>query len=285
MFSDILTTAEAELTRRAIEALAGVEWARPLLRRVAEAGGVVPAAMPLLFEVRFAYALHRCGRTAQYEYAAGVGGSTVEFRIPGARDWLVELVSVRESEAAKAAIHQRGPLYEQALTTPPPGAPRAVAERSTEAQMIKAQEKIGAKVFAEGQPTKFPLPAAPIHAILTDMRGYLPGGADVLDYAQIAWGPSGVRDQRAVLYWTDEQGNDKPIAGLFEESNPTQAARLVRERIHFLGFAAEQRYVEGELCDDIQWFYNPNLLASEAEVRTAAESLGRSARVPVGPER
>lgn len=175
MFSDILTTAEAELTRRAIEALAGVEWARPLLRRVAEAGGVVPAAMPLLFEVRFAYALHRCGRTAQYEYGAGVGGSTIEFRIPGARDWLVELASVRESEAAKAATRQRGPLYEQALITPPPGAPRAVAERSSEAQMIKAQEKIGVKVFAKGQPTKFPFPGAAIHAILTDMRGYLPG--------------------------------------------------------------------------------------------------------------
>lgn len=79
------------------------------------------------------------------------------------------------------------------------------------------------------------------------------------------------------MWWTDEKGNDNPIAGRFEEPNPTQAARLVRERIHFLGFVAEKEYAEGELCDDIRWFHNPHLLASEAEVRAAAETFGRSA--------
>jgi len=38
-----------------------------------------------MFEVRFAYELHCSGGTAEYEYKAGVGNSTVEFMIPGSR--------------------------------------------------------------------------------------------------------------------------------------------------------------------------------------------------------
>lgn len=177
MWSDILTTREAEYTQGALAALCDVEWAAPLIRRVKEAGGLVAGAKPLLFEVRFANELHRAGATPQYEYRAGVGDSTVEFRIPGDREWLVELVSIRASEAAKAAIRQTGMLYEQVLSTTAPE-----RSQSEEGEMITAEQKMGEKVFADGKPTKFPPPASSIHVIIADMRGYLDHGGDVVDY-------------------------------------------------------------------------------------------------------
>ena len=72
MWPDVLTTKEAAYTQRAMEALASVAWANPLLDRVASAGGLVAANMPLLFEVRFAYELSLAGASAEYEYPAGV---------------------------------------------------------------------------------------------------------------------------------------------------------------------------------------------------------------------
>src|SRR5438876_9617268 len=117
MWSDTLTPNEAEFTQRAMDALANVVWAKPLLRRVAAAGGLVASAMPLLFEVRFAYELHRAGTAPEYEYTAGVEQSTVEFRIPAALEWFVELVSIRVSEPAKSAIRRTGLIYEQTLSS------------------------------------------------------------------------------------------------------------------------------------------------------------------------
>jgi hypothetical protein len=267
----MLTTREAQFTRRVLASLAEVEWAKPLLRRIAATGGIVPEAMPLLFEARYAYCLHRSGIVAEYEYRAGVGDSTVEFRILGARDWLVELVSIRESNAAKSAVRQHGPISTQMLRTPDPGAPRASAEQSSEAQMIKVEEKIGEKVFADGRPTKFPTPGDAIHAILVDMRGYLPSSDDT-DYMQIAYGQSGVLNQDQVMWW-----EDTPIAGLFEVTNPTRAARLIRERIHFLGFICECEYVEGELPDKILWLHNPNLVPRSQVGEVASTLLPRQA--------
>jgi hypothetical protein len=60
-----------------------VPWARSVLDRLKKAGGIRSENKPLIFEVRFAYELHRAGNVAEYEYKAGVGGSTVEFCVPG----------------------------------------------------------------------------------------------------------------------------------------------------------------------------------------------------------
>jgi hypothetical protein len=56
--------------------------------------------LSLLFEARFALALHDCGVTPDYEHAAGVGDTTVDFCFGR---WLVELHSFDESDALKAA--------------------------------------------------------------------------------------------------------------------------------------------------------------------------------------
>jgi hypothetical protein len=245
---------------------------QPLVRRIDERGGVCPEAMPLLFEARTAFAIHRGEAAAEYEYAAGVGNSTIEFRVVGERDLRIECVSLRESMGATRAVVRDGALYRQALVTPPLGASRERAERSTEAQIIKAQEKIGEKVFANGKPTKFPLPGDALHAVLVDARGMMPGGGDQWDFAQIANGPDWVPPDVPVHFW-----EDRPIAGIFEESYPGRAGPALRERIHLIGFIAEEQYAPGELFDGVAWTHNPHLL-SNSQLRAEAEALQRMLR-------
>jgi hypothetical protein len=56
-----------------------------------------------LFELRYAHDLARADVAPVYEYPTGVGDSKVDFKLPGKVPWLVELVSIRESDAMKAA--------------------------------------------------------------------------------------------------------------------------------------------------------------------------------------
>ncbi len=137
-----------------------------------------------MFEVRFARELYRANVSAQYEFAAGEGRSTVEFRVDTDPVWLIELVSVRTSNAARRATREVAPLlYEELLvaTEEDPG-------RGAEGEMITAQQKIDEKVFSEGRPTKFPPLDGSFRLILVDIRGYLDEGEDHRDYREMANG-------------------------------------------------------------------------------------------------
>jgi hypothetical protein len=81
-----------------------------------------------LFEARFALALHDCGIAPEYEYAAGVGETTVDFQFGR---WLVELYSLGESDALKAATWETGSFFGRVLMTAPPPCPRET-ERTEE---------------------------------------------------------------------------------------------------------------------------------------------------------
>ena len=81
MWTDHLTLKEMQRTQRAIAALSATAWARPLLSRLHDAGGIKSENVPLMFEVRFAQELQQAGVIADYEFHAGVGNSTVEFRL------------------------------------------------------------------------------------------------------------------------------------------------------------------------------------------------------------
>jgi hypothetical protein len=132
---------EVQRTKCAIEVLAKVPWATPVLARLRRAGGIKAENMPLMFEVRFAEELHRAGITAQYEFPAGVGKSTVEFRLNTKPIWLIELVSIRTSDAARRATRQIGELYYEQLFRLTPEDPGT----SVEGEMITAEQKIGKK--------------------------------------------------------------------------------------------------------------------------------------------
>lgn len=275
MWSDRLTLKEVQGTKRALAALSSTPWARPLIARLEDSGGIKAENMPLMFEVRFAHELLRAGVIADYEFRAGVGDSTVEFRLQTTPPWLIELVSVRTSDAAKRATRKVGLIYEQ-LLRPTPADPG----RSEEGEMITAEQKIGEKVFAEGKPTKFPPLDGSLRLILTDIRGYLDQGGNTTNYRQMAYGKAGVPREhaRAVLHWPTKPGHLRPIYGLFEEGNPLKAARYVQERIHFLGFVREHDFTEGEIIRSGFYLANCHLFPTQEE----AESVFRT--YPVAPK-
>jgi hypothetical protein len=266
MWSDRLKAKEAEYTQHAIDELSSVSWATPLLSRLQSAGGLKSENMPIMFEVRFAYELHRAGVSAIYEYQAGVGNSRVEFKTETSPPWLIELVSVRTSDAAKRAIRQTGLIYEQ-LLAPTPDDPA----RSEEAEMITAEQKIGEKVFVDGKPTKFPPISDSLHLILTDIRGYLDEGGDTFDYRQMAYGARGIPAEYSwmIHYWEIEPGKTQPIKGLFETDNPLRSARYIQERIHFLGFVREREFREGEICEVAYYPANPHIFEDQDSARDA----------------
>jgi hypothetical protein len=269
MWSDRLSTKEVERTDRAIAELSKVQWAQPLLTRLHRSGGMKPENMPLMFEIRFAQELHHAGVTAQYEFSAGVDGSTIEFRLHTSPAWLIELVSVRTSDSAKRAIHKKGFIYEQTMSPTPedPG-------RSEEGEMITAEQKIGEKVFSGGKPTKFPPLDGSLRMILTDIRGYLDEGGDALDYRQMAYGANGIPPKYELVthYWESQPGRLTPIKGLFEESNPLRAARYIQERIHFLGFVRERDFFDREIGTIGYYLPNWHLFTNEEEARLAYET-------------
>jgi hypothetical protein len=270
MWSDTLTTKEAEFTKFVIDSLASVSWAQPVLMRLQQAGGIKSENMSLMFETRFAHELNRAGENAEYEYNAGVGDSTVEFRVSDNISWLIELVSIRTSQAAKKAITQNGLIYMQKLSSDAKD-----KAQSEEAEMITAQQKIGEKVFTKGGPTKFPLPKDnSYHVILVDTHGYLDEGGDVFDYRQMAYGSSGIPPQYSwtIHYWEIEPGKLEPIRGLFEDSCPLRAAPFIQERIHFLGFVCERNFYAGEISNRAYYLPNPYLLSND-EARRIYEAF------------
>ncbi|MBI3894544.1 MAG: hypothetical protein HY313_01300 [Acidobacteria bacterium] len=272
MMTDTLTPAEVKHTEYAIEQLSDVFWAEPLLNKIRDAGGVQAKNKPLLFEVRFAFELHRRGIVADYEYATGVGNSSVDFRIPGDVEWLIEIVSIQKSDAIKRATFDNGFFFGASLSST-----ALDPAQSEEAEMITVEQKICEKVYKGGVVTKFPPPSGAIHVIVTDIRGYLNvaiglAGGDKDDWRQMASGTARVPEP-LVQYW-----DGKPIKGLFEKSNPLKGARFVRERIHFLGFVRESDYREGEIPNASLYFGNPQLFSNEEEGRQ------RFASYPLRPQ-
>ncbi len=269
MWTDRLTLKEAQCTERAISALSASPWAQSLLARLEAAGGINSENMPLMFEVRFAQELQRAGVTAEYEFHAGVGDSTVEFRLDTTPPWLIELVSVRTSDAARRATRKVGLIYEQLLRPTPedPG-------RSEEGEMITAEQKIGEKVSSGGKPTKFPPLDGSLRLILTDIRGYLDHGGNIVDYRQMAYGAAGVPRELAwaICYWESKPGHLTPIRGLFEQDNPLKAARYVQERIHFLGFVREHNFSDGEIKEIGYYLANWHLFPTQEEAERAHQT-------------
>ena len=120
MLSDRVRGDEYDFTIEAMDALQSVPWAAPLLR-AAQARDLLKAEnKPLMFEVRFAFELYCAGIIAEYEYPTGVGGSSVDFRVQGSPQWLIEIVSIRASDAVKRATRHSGIVYEFQMSTSDP---------------------------------------------------------------------------------------------------------------------------------------------------------------------
>lgn len=252
MCSDRLSSKEVEYTTRILKELQAVGWASPLLSKIEKDGGITVANQPLLFEARFAYELFRRDKLVQYEYSAGVDDSKIDFRITNSKEWLIELVSVRESEGMQSATEKSRNFFRTILLSNNlKKTARLEQKQSEESEMMIVQGKIGEKVLdrKRGRPTKFPVPNIAKHAILVDMRGYIGQGADYIDYLQIAYGPDGMPPgSEGLIHYNLE---DQPIRGLFEKLNkhPIEAAILLQKRVHLLGFILEKKYRKNEIAE------------------------------------
>lgn len=95
MWADTLKRAETEYNHEAFQAPQGEQWAAPLLRKIEQNGGILSAPMPLLLEIRIAYAFQQNGIEPQYEFAASSRTKSVDFHVHGSPEWLIEVVSLR----------------------------------------------------------------------------------------------------------------------------------------------------------------------------------------------
>jgi hypothetical protein len=278
-----LSNDEADASKTAIDLLRRVSWAAPLIATIDRAGGISPENMALLFEARFALALHDCGIKPDptYEYSAGVGDSTIDFAFA---PWNIELLSLGETDAARSATTQNGPFFGRLLTSPvPPSwditdqAERKLAveimKQSSEGEMLKVIDRVVDKASGgkSRRPHKFALPDGQrISMLVVDIRSYGAGTADETDMRQIAYGPDAVTPEMT-LVWTDPNGKRWPIRGVFDPENARPGSQNFRERVHFLGLVTESTYARSELQHAIKFFRNPALLTPDA----AKQILGR----------
>lgn len=281
MWTDALKLEEVEGTLRAADVLITVPWATSVLTRARSClerlrrgqedldayreNPLTSAEQSLLFEIRFAAALARQGVTAQYEYPTEVGETSMDFRANLNPPWLVELVSLRMSDASKEATWADGNYYGMTLMT-------SVGDnrKSPEAEMIRAQERISEKVYdrKQQQPIKFPTPSGAMHLLMVDARGYQGGlGGRAADWLQISFGPKGLSHP---FTWFDSDTNKwSPIRGLFEPECPLVAAKTMKERIHFIGFICEKTFGNEEIRDCSIYLGNRSLFDSDDSARQA----------------
>ncbi len=267
MWGKFLSSYEADYCEQLLGVLENVPWALPLVRRVGPSANWDYQSRPLLFELRFAGDLHETGLSAEYEHSAGVGDSTVDFRFKSSGvNWLVELVSLMESDAVTSASWERGVFFGAALYTDSDD-----RRQSEEGELLLAQQKIGEKVLSSGQPVKFPPPRKDrYHVILVDMRGFGLTGGDQWDYHEIAYGRAGLPSDKLFLAhtWEDDSGNRLPVLGLFDQTNTFQrAARVIQERIHFIGFCNDKKYGRDTMRSSTIYLPNPHLFTTNDAAR------------------
>lgn len=279
MWADSLTEAEVQGTLSAADQLVSVNWAAPLLSRTKSIlerlhigkvnkkiyleNPLKPSEKSFLFEIRFAHSLVMAGVTAEYEHSTGEGNTTVDFKVNLDPPWLVELVSLHESEAFKKASWKSGVWQGFKLSS------NATDPReSEEGEILKAQERIGSKLLCDKKqrPIKFPEPKGAIHLLMVDARGFLGDGqGDKADWSQIAYGPLGLEDH-FIRFWTDPRtGQCAPIRGLFEQNCPLLASRVIQARLHVIGFVCESTFAAGEIKERAFYCCNPALFENNEE--------------------
>jgi hypothetical protein len=271
-----LTSQEKEYTEFVLGELQSVPWARPLVNEINSRGGIAPENRPMLFEARIAYELYCAGVHPHYEYKTGVGGSSIDFRIEGTYEWLIEVVSIHESKGVKEAVHEWGNGFSSFYLSSSNFQSEDKKRQSEESEFLIAQSKIGEKVYRNEQVTKFPFPKSnSLHIILVDMRGFLGGGQNAIesreDYYELTYGGRALSSKgRSIHGILDQDGEKKPLIGLFEEnvSHPLKAAPFLQERIHLIGFVTEDNFCQGEIRSHKAVLYlpNPKLLTDEKAI-------------------
>jgi hypothetical protein len=262
-FWDILTEAEALSAQAIMRELAPEAWTRPLLAAIDDNGGLIRANKSLLFELRFAAALRNAGLAPQYE-VAGEGQSTLDFAFrSGNSDWLVELMRLEETDAARnatgAGTDEDGILWSGRILRTNADDSR----QSEEGETLKAVQRICQKCERGGRSHKFPPPGSAYHVLLVDFRTFLHGG-DIHDRIHVGLGGEFLENELLRRRW-----NGELISGAYSPRTNVRGAREFRERVHFLGFVQERTHRAGEFAAVTQFIANPHLFRDAAEVNAA----------------
>ena len=260
---DFLSEREADFVTDVMAALDGRPWAQGLLQAIAQNGGLVGDNKALLYEARFAYALHQAGIAPQYE-VAGIAQSTIDFGFnSGQQRWLVELMRLEETAAAQAAttaeVDEDGFAWFKKLLSTTAADPK----QSEEGETLKAVERICQKCERGGQPHKFPAPAGSYHALLVDFRTFLHGGY-VQDRIHVGLGGKYVKGPWYQRFW-----KNKLISGVYSSETTLRGAAQCRERVHFIGFVNETAYEDGAFRAATQFIANPHLFANADAMHAA----------------
>ena len=246
--------------------LRSTPWAGQLLTRIDQQGGITYANKPLLFEARVGHALDLAGANpVEYEYSAGVGDSTVDFRFATRKVWLAEVVSIGRSKAVEAATFHSGPFYGTSLSSPHPSKSTDERRQSEEGESLLVIQKIGEKVY-DGKaktPIKFPEPIADqYHVVIVDMRGHMLGAGDIADWMQIAYGAETVAPELRKT-WLSDDNETIPLRDVWHPENTLRFAATARERLHAIMFVAEKNYRDGALPEGAWVACNPHLFHDE----------------------
>lgn len=279
-----LKTEEVEGTLKATRSLTRLPWAKPLLvqtqpiidklivgqedKTAYRANPVSEGERGFLFELRFAAMLASIGMPAEYEHKTGVGDSSVDFKLALDLPWLIELVSLRESQAVRKASWENNNFFGVLLYTHAED-----PKQSQEGEILKAQQRIGAKVLDDHEiPIKFPQPTDAVHILIVDARGYALGKGDDWDWSHMTLGATHV-PSHAVRFWTDPKtGKRAPITGLFEPCCPSKSSAVIRERIHMIGFICEEDFTEGEIEQKMVYTYNAPLINQNQKILSSIEA-------------
>ncbi len=260
-FFDTFSENEAHGVEAMMRDVDAIPWAQPLLKSIADNGGLNGGNKSLFFELRFGHALHTAGIIPEYEIP-GESGSTIDFGFQSGKcSFRVELMRLTETAAAKAATHetivgQGVPLVTRELSTD-----AADPKQSEEGETLKAVERICQKCERDGKPWKFPPTDGLINVLLVDFRTFLHGG-DVNDRIHVALGGKKVGSHWYRRYW-----EEKLITGVFSPETTLRGGTEARSRLNFIGFINEKTYEPGGFPAATQFVANPQLLTSADEAR------------------
>ncbi len=247
------TVEETACNERCFSTLKSVPWARKIIKNIDTNGGLKdPRTIGYLFELRFAHELYLNKYTPTHEYPTGMANSTIDFFLAQNPNLLIELVSVNESDYVKDMTYQEALLDEKEEPIGQVGKFLHLSGNDQAKEMITLQQKIGEKVFKEGQATKFPLPSHDnLNIIIVDERGFC--GGDSLDRdqrRQLIYGPD--HEELDTIYSIDKS----PILGLFDPNNKRQYVQLLKERIDAIGFIFEKKFGANEIATSISYYFN-----------------------------
>jgi hypothetical protein len=143
-----------EKEERAVAALRNLPWTSGIVGSVTRAT-VAPGDR---FELRFAYELHLAGISPKRPFRAGVDNTDIDFQLPAALPWNIELVCVNESDAIQAArvSRQEGSLLVEELDLGLAGSEedhaRISSKQTPEHDMARMISKLVGKVWDGSRP-------------------------------------------------------------------------------------------------------------------------------------